>query len=37
MIPLAIGMIRDAFPRERITTAIGIVSATMGVGGTPAS
>jgi MFS family permease len=33
MIPLAIGMIRDAFPRERITTAIGIVSATMGVGG----
>ena len=33
MIPLAIGMIRDAFPRERITTAIGVVSATMGVGG----
>ncbi|MEU9025063.1 MFS transporter [Actinomadura sp. NPDC048394] len=33
MIPLAIGMIRDTFPRERITTAIGIVSATMGVGG----
>ncbi|TDD95838.1 MFS transporter [Actinomadura rubrisoli] len=33
MIPLAIGMIRDTFPRERVTTAIGIVSATMGVGG----
>ncbi|MFA1537413.1 MFS transporter [Actinomadura monticuli] len=33
LIPLAIGMIRDAFPRERIITAIGIVSATMGVGG----
>ncbi|MFI0446201.1 MFS transporter [Actinomadura sp. 6N118] len=34
MIPLAIGMIRDTFPPERVTTAIGIVSATMGVGGT---
>ncbi|MGI8331955.1 MFS transporter [Actinomadura scrupuli] len=34
LIPLAIGMIRDVFPRERVTTAIGIVSATMGVGGT---
>ncbi|MDL4777084.1 MFS transporter [Actinomadura xylanilytica] len=34
LIPLAIGMIRDTFPRERVTTAIGIVSATMGVGGT---
>ncbi|RAY13946.1 MFS transporter [Actinomadura craniellae] len=33
MIPLAIGMIRDGFPRERVTTAIGIVSATMGIGG----
>ncbi|WP_131739463.1 MFS transporter [Actinomadura roseirufa] len=33
MIPLAIGMIRDTFPRERVTTAIGVVSATMGVGG----
>ncbi|NDU71164.1 MFS transporter [Actinomadura sp. DSM 109109] len=33
MIPLAIGMIRDTFPPERVTTAIGIVSATMGVGG----
>ncbi|BCB75776.1 MFS transporter [Phytohabitans flavus] len=34
MIPLAIGTIRDAFPRERVMSAIGIVSATMGVGGT---
>ncbi|MBW8483329.1 MFS transporter [Actinomadura parmotrematis] len=34
LIPLAIGMIRDSFPRERVMTAIGIVSATMGVGGT---
>jgi MFS family permease len=34
LIPLAIGMIRDVFPREKVTTAIGIVSATMGVGGT---
>ncbi|GAA3978144.1 MFS transporter [Actinomadura viridis] len=33
LIPLAIGTIRDAFPAERVTTAIGIVSATMGVGG----
>ncbi|BCB90756.1 MFS transporter [Phytohabitans suffuscus] len=34
LIPLAIGTIRDAFPRERVMSAIGIVSATMGVGGT---
>ncbi len=34
LIPLAIGTIRDTFPRERVMTAIGIVSATMGVGGT---
>ena len=34
MIPLAIGTIRDTFPRERVMTAIGIVSATLGVGGT---
>ncbi|GAA3225398.1 MFS transporter [Actinocorallia longicatena] len=34
LIPLAIGVIRDAFPREKIMGAIGIVSATMGVGGT---
>ncbi|XRQ15599.1 MFS transporter [Actinomadura welshii] len=33
MIPLAIGMIRDTFPRERVTQAIGVVSATMGAGG----
>ncbi|RMI30918.1 MFS transporter [Nocardia stercoris] len=34
MIPLAIGIIRDTFPREQLTTAIGVVSGTMGVGGT---
>ncbi|HKS99725.1 MAG TPA: MFS transporter [Rugosimonospora sp.] len=34
LIPLAIGTIRDSLPRERVMTAIGIVSATMGVGGT---
>lgn len=33
LIPLAIGMIRDRFPREKVTAGIGIVSATMGVGG----
>lgn len=33
VIPLAIGIIRDTFPRERVMSAIGIVSATMGVGG----
>ncbi|MDP9850228.1 MFS transporter [Streptosporangium lutulentum] len=33
LIPLAIGMIRDSFPRARVMTAIGVVSATMGVGG----
>lgn len=33
LIPLAIGMIRDSFPREKVTSGIGIVSATMGVGG----
>jgi MFS family permease len=33
VIPLAIGIIRDTFPRERVTGAIGIVSATLGVGG----
>ena len=32
LIPLAIGVIRDTFPRERVTAAIGIVSATLGVG-----
>jgi MFS family permease len=34
LIPLAIGMIRDTFPHERVTTAIGVVSATMGTGAT---
>ncbi|GAA1528419.1 MFS transporter [Actinomadura kijaniata] len=34
LVPLAIGVIRDTSPRERVTTGIGIVSATMGVGGT---
>ena len=34
MIPLAIGMVRDTFPREKVTSAIGIISAMMGVGGT---
>ncbi|MEU3170057.1 MFS transporter [Streptosporangium sp. NPDC006930] len=33
LIPLAIGMIRDTFPPGRVMTAIGVVSATMGVGG----
>jgi MFS family permease len=33
MIPLAIGVIRDVVPRERVMTSIGIVSATLGVGG----
>jgi len=33
VIPLAIGTIRDVFPRERVMTAIGIVSATLGAGG----
>jgi EmrB/QacA subfamily drug resistance transporter len=34
LIPLAIGTIRDTFPRERVMAAIGVVSATLGVGGT---
>ena len=34
LIPLAIGTIRDTFPRDRVMSAIGIVSATLGVGGT---
>ncbi|GLY91629.1 MFS transporter [Actinoallomurus iriomotensis] len=33
LIPLAIGMIRDSFPPAKVTSGIGIVSATMGVGG----
>ncbi|TDC76554.1 MFS transporter [Streptomyces hainanensis] len=33
VIPLAIGIIRDTLPREKVTAGIGIVSATMGIGG----
>jgi predicted MFS family arabinose efflux permease len=33
VIPLAIGTIRDVLPRDRVMTAIGIVSATLGAGG----
>ncbi|GAA0847123.1 MFS transporter [Streptosporangium amethystogenes subsp. fukuiense] len=33
LVPLAIGMIKDTFPSDRVMTAIGVVSATMGVGG----
>ncbi|MCD0450531.1 MFS transporter [Actinocorallia sp. API 0066] len=33
MIPLAIGTIRDTFPPRRVIGAIGVVSATLGVGG----
>jgi EmrB/QacA subfamily drug resistance transporter len=31
--PLAYGIIRDEFPRERVGSAIGLVSATFGIGG----
>jgi EmrB/QacA subfamily drug resistance transporter len=31
--PLAFGIIRDEFPREKVATAIGLISATFGVGG----
>jgi EmrB/QacA subfamily drug resistance transporter len=31
--PLAFGIIRDEFPRERVGTGIGLISATFGVGG----
>ena len=31
--PLAIGIIRDEFPREKVATGIGLISATFGVGG----
>ncbi|WP_119730640.1 MFS transporter [Thermomonospora amylolytica] len=34
LIPLAIALIRDTFPRHRVATAIGFISATMGIGGT---
>ena len=33
MIPLAIAMLRDLVPKERLSSAIATVSATMGVGG----
>jgi MFS family permease len=33
LIPLAIGVIRDTFPRDRVASGIGLVSATLGVGG----
>jgi EmrB/QacA subfamily drug resistance transporter len=31
--PLAFGIIRDEFPRERVAAAIGLISATFGIGG----
>jgi EmrB/QacA subfamily drug resistance transporter len=31
--PLAFGIIRDEFPRERVATGIGMISATFGIGG----
>ncbi len=31
--PLAFGVIRDEFPRERVATGIGLISATFGIGG----
>ncbi len=31
--PLAFGIIRDEFPREKVATGIGLVSATFGIGG----
>ena len=31
--PLAFGIIRDEFPREKVATAIGLISATFGIGG----
>ncbi len=31
--PLAFGIIRDEFPREKVATAIGFISATFGIGG----
>ncbi|WP_251447008.1 MFS transporter [Microbacterium sp. USTB-Y] len=33
LFPLAYGLLRDALPRERVTGAIGIVSAVIGIGG----
>ena len=31
--PLAFGIIRDEFPREKVAAAIGLISATFGIGG----
>jgi EmrB/QacA subfamily drug resistance transporter len=31
--PLSFGIIRDEFPRERVSTGIGLISATFGIGG----
>jgi EmrB/QacA subfamily drug resistance transporter len=31
--PLSFGIVRDEFPRERIATSIGLISATFGIGG----
>ena len=31
--PLAFGIIRDEFPRDRVATSIGLISATFGIGG----
>ena len=31
--PIALGIIRDEFPREKVPTAIGLISATFGIGG----
>jgi EmrB/QacA subfamily drug resistance transporter len=31
--PLAFGIIRDEFPRERVATSIGLISSTFGIGG----
>jgi EmrB/QacA subfamily drug resistance transporter len=31
--PLAFGIVRDEFPRERVATSIGLLSATFGIGG----
>ena len=33
LFPLAYGLLRDALPRERVTGAIGVVSAVIGIGG----
>ena len=33
MFPLAFGIIRDEFPREKVAQGIGLISATFGIGG----